>query len=61
MVRSLLPLQGAWIGCLVEELTSGYLMQPSEGKKILEFLITQHKLQAANSILLKAFDVKAAR
>ena len=56
MVRSLLPLQGAWIGCLVEKLTSGCLVQPSGGEKILEFLITQHKLQAATSVPLKAFD-----
>ena len=33
MVRSLLPLQGAWIGCLVEKLTSGCLVQPSGGDK----------------------------
>lgn len=43
MIRILLPLQGAWMGCLVEELTSGCLVQPSRKKnkkEILEFLIT---------------------
>ena len=42
MIRILLPQQGAWIGCLVEKLTSGCLVQPRQKKKkkILEFLIT---------------------